>query len=124
MANRKPHPARFMEYPSLEQDGPVAASSMAREFKTDSTGAEDRYHEKRLDVQGVVRYNGPDMFGLPSLELSDSADGPCDVLCVFNDEAPLRGIGEGSLVTVRGNYIGTAPQYGPTLKKCEVSARR
>lgn len=124
MANRKPHPARFMDYSPLEQSGPVAASTMAQEFRTNENAAEERYHEKRLDVQGVVRYNGPDMFGLPSLELSDSEGGPCDVLCVFNDEQPIHGITEGTLVTVRGNYIGTAPQYGPTLKKCEVTARR
>jgi hypothetical protein len=71
-------------------------------------------------VQGVVRYNGPDMFGLPSLELSDRVDGPCDVLCVFNNEGPIKSFPEGSLVTIRSNYIDCAPDYGPTFKKCEV----
>ena len=121
MNNMKPNPYRFKDYPEMDQNTPVTAKEIADEFRYDRSEAMDRYSEKRLYVTGVVSYAGPDMFGLPSLELSDNAEGPTDCLCVFNEQSSISNIQEGDTVTVQGNFIDCVPDYGPTFKKCVVT---
>ena len=121
MSNMTPNPYRFKDYPEMEQDHPVAAKEIADEFRYDRTKAMDHYSEKRMYVKGVVSYAGPDMFGLPSLELSDNENGPTDCLCVFNQQSSIRNVQEGDSVTVQGNFIDCVPDYGPTFKKCVVT---
>lgn len=118
-----PNPYRFKNYPELDQEEPVLAKDIAEEFRYDRTKAMDRYSEKRMYVKGVVSYAGPDMFGLPSLELSDTSDGPTDCLCVFNEESSIADVREGDTVTVHGNFIDDVPEYGPTFKKCVITDR-
>ncbi len=118
MSNLTPNPYRFKDYPMLDQDAPVSASDISEEFKVNPNAARKRYQEKRMYVEGVVTYSGPDIFGLPSLELSDRADGRTDCLCVF--ETPVDAYKKGDHVTVLGNFIDSVPKYGPLFKKCEV----
>lgn len=117
----KVNPYRFKDYPSMDQDKPVMAKEIADEFRYDRSKAMEHYAEKRLYVKGVVSYAGPDMFGLPSLELSDSADGETMCLCVFNQNSSIANVNKGDTVTVLGNFIDCVPDYGPTFKKCEVT---
>lgn len=118
------NPYRYKDYPVLLQDKPVQAKDIARQFKENPLDAKKHYSEKRMLVEGVVKYNGPDMFGLPSLELSDSIHGETDALCVFNDESSIQNVQIGDTVTIQANFIGCAPDYGPTFKKCEIVERR
>lgn len=73
-----------------------------------------------MNIEGVVTFAGPDMFGLPSLELSDSTSGSNDALCVFNEESSIAGVHVGDTVTILANFIDCVPDYGPTFKKCEI----
>lgn len=114
-----PNPYRFKDYPMLDQDEPVLAKDLAQKLTDDYEEGLKKYSKKRMYVKGTVRYSGPDLYGLPSLELSDSGDGPIDCLCVF--ETPVNDYHKGDTVTVIGNFIGCAPKYGPTFKKCEVT---
>lgn len=120
MSKLTPNPYRFKDYPTLGQEKPVQAEDISKEFKLDRTTAMSHYSRKRMYVEGVVIYAGHDMYGLPSLELSDSIDGPIDCLCVFNKYSEIDGIKEGDRVTVLANFIDSVPKYGPTFKKCEV----
>lgn len=120
----KPNPYRFKDYPALEQDHPALVSDIARECREDRTKALKHYSNKRMIIEGTVTYAGSDMFGLPSLELSDRADGDNDSLCVFNEESSIAGVKVGDNVTVRANFIDCVPDYGPTFKKCEILERR
>lgn len=116
----QPNPYRFKDYPEMEQDRPLPVKDIAQEFKENSDAARRRYSRKRLYIEGVVTYAGPDMFGLPSLELSDSAGGENAALCVFNEESSIRGLRVGDHVTILANFIDCVPEYGPTFKKCEI----
>ena len=102
----------------LEQDEPVLAKDLAQELTDDYEEGLKKYSQKRMYVKGTVRYSGPDMYGLPSIELSDRADGPIDCVCVF--ETPVDEYQEGDTVTVIGNFTGCVPKYGPVFKKSEV----
>ena len=73
-----------------------------------------------MAVTGLVRYKGPDIFGVPSLELSDSADGACEVLACFHDERAMASVREGDLVVVRGNYLTESGRFGVVLKMCDL----
>lgn len=108
----------------MEQEAPVEASQIADEFRYDHAKAMDHYREKRLYVKGVVTCAGPDLFGLPSLELSNQADGPVDCLCVFNEKSAIAEIQKGDSVTVQGNFIDCVMEYGAAFKKCVVIAER
>ena len=116
----KPNPYRFKDYPEMEQEKPALVGDIAAEFRDDHDSAMQHYSRKRMYIEGVVTYAGPDMFGLPSLELSDRANGENDALCVFNDESSIQDVLEGDTVTVLANFIDCVPDYGPTFKKCEI----
>lgn len=116
----QPNPYRFKNYPKMEQSKPLPVKKIAREFRENDRNARSRYSRKRLYFEGIVTYAGPDMFGLPSLELSDSVGGENDALCVFNDDSSIRNICVGDHVTILANFIDCVPEYGPTFKKCEI----
>lgn len=116
----KPNPYRFKDYPTLKQEKPFQVKDIAMEFKENRNRAMERYEQKRMIIEGVVTYAGPDLFGLPSLELSDHAGGENEGLCVFNEESSIEGVHTGDTVTILANFIDCVPEYGPTFKKCEI----
>ena len=63
----------------------------------------DRVREN-IVVSGVVVYKGPDIHGLPSLELSDKANGTSYVLCVFDSFDSINKISKGDNLTVSGKF--------------------
>lgn len=121
MSRLKPNPYRFKHYPEMVQDEPVSARRIADECRYDRSKVMQHYSEKRFYVRGIVSYAGPDLFRLPSLELSDAADGENESLCVFNEESSIQNIRKGDTVTVQGKFIDSVPEYGPTFKKCVVT---
>lgn len=71
-------------------------------------------------VRGVARYVGPDMFGLPAVELSDAANGPTLVLCVlpYGDFKKLEDVRKGEVATFSGDPRGKTREGVVVMKQC------
>ena len=73
----------------------------------------------RINISGYAVKVGPDVFGLPSVEVSESKDGQARVLCVlpFMDYLKLRHVRKGDKVMINGEVRAYVPQYDIILMK-------
>ena len=73
----------------------------------------------RVNISGYAVKVGPDVFGLPSVEVSESKDGRARTLCVlpFTDYLKLRHVHKGDEVMINGEVRGYVPQYDVALMK-------
>lgn len=106
--------------PLFSQDKPLDAASVYEEFTEQYDRAAEKYYEKRIEMSGIVRRIGPDIHGKPSIELSDSADGRCCALYIFNDDAFYSKAAVGDTVVCRGNFLRAREPFGAVLKKSEL----
>ena len=111
------------EMPLMEQDAPFEAKDLNMAFRADWEAMDARCHAKRQTITGVASFVGPDIHGAPSIELSDSAEGDCYVLCCFNEESGIDGVKVGDRIVVRGNYLTTHEEYGICLKDTAVISK-
>ncbi|CAK7035183.1 MAG: hypothetical protein DELT_00532 [Desulfovibrio sp.] len=90
----------------LQTGEAIEAKALYRAFQEDRKGAEAIYSGKTVRVKGVVLYAGPDKYGLPSVDLSDTPGGGYYVICVlpFTDFLKLRGVEKGQEITMEGEY--------------------
>ena len=100
----------------------VAASELQKAFRENKEAMERRYADRQVVVRGIAAYVGPDRFGLPSVDLSDSAEGTLYVKCVlpFDDFFKLGEIEKGQEVTLKGNYRAFSSEGMIVLKQCEI----
>ena len=72
-------------------------------------------HKKKMTISGIATYVGPDVYALPSVELSETKDVSGRVLCVlpFSDYLHLRKVSMKDRVVMGGRssniFITTAP---------------
>ena len=73
----------------------------------------------RVNISGYAVKVGPDVYGLPSVEVSESKDGRARTLCVlpFTDYLKLRHVHKGDKVMINGEVRGYVPQYDVILMK-------
>ena len=73
----------------------------------------------RVIISGYAVKVGPDVFGLPSVEVSESKDGRARILCVlpFTDYLKLRHVHKGDKVMNNGEVRSYVPQYDNILMK-------
>ena len=73
----------------------------------------------RVNISGYAVKVGPDVFGLPSVEVSESKDGSARALCVLplTDYLKLRHVHKGDMVVINGEVRGYVPQYDIALVK-------
>ncbi len=73
-------------------------------FKKDKGAAQKQYGGKIQTVTGYVTYVGPDLYALPSVEISEKAGGKARALVVlpFSDYLKLRKLKKGDFVTCTG----------------------
>ena len=82
----------------------------------------EKQYLKRLDISGIVTYVGPDVYALPSVELSESEGGKSRVLCVlpFTDYFKLTKVSKTDRVVMKGNVLLFSDEYDiVVVKKCE-----
>lgn len=72
----------------------------------------------QVTVSGIVGYIGPDMYGQPSVELSDQAKGKALILCVVS-RTDQNKVTKGETVIVSGECLGYTHGY-VVIKKCNV----
>ena len=89
-------------------------------FCNDFDNALNVYEDKRFEITGTAIYVGLDGHKKPSVQLSDSIDGRCHVLCVFPTVDVFDQVSVGDKITVQGNYLVMCNWYGIVIKKCEV----
>ena len=73
----------------------------------------------KVNISGYAVKVGPDVYGLPSVELSDTKGGKTRILCVlpFTDYLKLRHVSKGDKVTLKGEVRGYADEYDFVLVK-------
>ncbi len=82
----------------------IAAKDLCDAFVADKARAEKEYGNKTMKISGFAVYVGPDIYGLPSVELSEEKDGKSRALCVlpFADYLKLRRVSKGDQVVIEG----------------------
>ena len=82
----------------------------------------ETYAGQPVVVRGIATYVGPDQFGLPSVNLSDTAEGETYVLCVlpFSDFFKLGDVAVGQEATFSGELRGRVGDGFILLKNCTI----
>lgn len=111
------HQIQTAPSPRLEgQTEPFDAVRLRRDFDRDPEGTLALCQDKRFDVTGVVIWAGLDPHRLPTVQLSDSADGPCCAHCIFPGEEILGQVKVGDRVVIRSNYLVLSRRFGVVMK--------
>lgn len=103
----------------METTNKIEAKTLYDAFKQ---GKEEPY-KKKMQISGIATYVGPDVYALPSVELSESKDVKGRVLCVlpFSDYLKLRKVSKKDRVTMEGNVLGFADEYDiVAVKQCKI----
>lgn len=99
----------------------ISAADLYGVFQTNIAEAKQLYIGQNLVVSGIIAYIGPDMYGLPSIELSDSSTKRSQTLFVFRSGFPKDIVLErGMLITISGECIDVMPDGMVVIKKCEI----
>ena len=114
----------------METTNMIEAKALYDAFKQ---GKGDQ-HIKRMYITGIATYVGPDVYALPSVELSESLQDGDDmsgatvdtkgrVLCVlpFSDYLKLRKVSKKDHVVMEGNVLGFSEEYDiVVVKQCKI----
>ncbi len=87
-----------------EDDYIITAKVLCDAFIENKTKAEREYGNRIMKISGHTVHVGPDIYGLPSIELSEIKSGKSRVLCVlpFSDYLKLRRVSKGDEVIMEG----------------------
>lgn len=107
------------DFEATAQEKPYEARKLFENFCSSFEETLPVCRDKRIEVTGIVSRMGLDIHGKPSVEVSDRADGPCYVLCVFETEEAYQHLTVGERIVCRGNYLGVTNDFGVVLKKSE-----
>lgn len=119
-SNIKTHQIETKNSPLLEQNEPIDSKKLFESFVSNFDNTLKTYENKRFAVTGIVTKIGPDIHNKPSVQLSNSIDGRCQILCVFPNTDIYDEISVGDKVIIQGNYLVMSNWYGIVLKKCEL----
>ena len=80
-------------------------------------------YKKKMRISGIATYVGPDVYALPSVELSETKDASGRVLCVlpFSDYLKLRMVSKKDRVVMEGNVLGFSDEHDiVVVKQCKI----
>ena len=91
-------------------------------MKAQGHGSRDRGRSTdtpKVNISGYAVKVGPDVYGLPSVELSETKGGQTRILCVlpFSDYLKLRHVSKGDKVVMKGEVRGYSDEYDFVLVK-------
>lgn len=97
----------------------ITAIALYDAFRTDANAAKDKYGMKTLHISGIAVKVGPDVYGLPSVEVASKAGESCKALCVlpFLDYLKLRKVSKGDRVVIKGEVRGYTSEYDLVVVK-------
>lgn len=101
------------------------AVSSSELYQLDFEEIKRRYGDGPVAIRGIAVEVGPDIFGLPSVTLSDSPEGTPHVLCVlpYSDYFKLGDIEEGKQVTMSGSPRGKTDEGVLVVKQSVVVSK-
>ena len=100
-----------------EQGGGSVGNGKSGKGKAENGNSNNAY--PKVSISGYAVKVGPDVYGLPSVELSETKGGKTRILCVlpFTDYLKLRHVSKGDKVTMKGEVRGYADEYDFVLVK-------
>ena len=117
----KTHQIATSLMPAMEQEIPFAVKVFREEFSADEKAFYEKYADKRFEVWGFITQMGLDSHNMPSVKLSDRANGQTCALCIFPSEDCYAGMRIGETAIIRGNYLVMSDRHGVILKNCEIT---
>lgn len=108
------------------QDSIIAAKDLYDAFKKDEANAREQYADKTITLKGFAVFVGPDVYALPSVELSEKKGGKSRILCVlpFSDYLKLRKVSNGDEVIITGEVRGFYEKGDQVLlKQCVIKEK-
>lgn len=106
-----------------QQDTIITVKELYDAFKKDEAAATKKYGKETITIKGFAVFIGPDVYALPSVELSEKKDGKSRILCVlpFSDYLKLRKVSKGNEVVITGEVRGFYEKGDQVLlKQCEI----
>lgn len=106
-----------------KQDTVISAKELYDEFKKDEDATTNKYRKTTITIKGIVVFVGPDVYALPSVELSEIKGGKSRILCVlpFSDYLKLRKVSKGDEVVITGEVRGFYEKGDQVLlKQCVI----
>lgn len=101
----------------------ITAVALYDAFRNDAEQAIKKYGMKTMLIQGVAVKVGPDVYGLPSVEVATKEGESCKALCVlpFTDYLKLRKVSKRDRVVIQGQVRGYAEEYDlVVVKQCKI----
>lgn len=101
----------------------ITATQLYDTFRNDNDNAQKQYSMKTMSISGVAVRVGPDVYGLPSVEVAGKAGESCKVLCVlpFADYLKLRHVSKKDNVVMQGEIRGYSEEYDlVVVKQCKI----
>lgn len=97
----------------------ISAVELYNSFRADKDQALKKYGNQTLLITGVAVKVGPDVYGLPSVEVAGKAGESCKALCVlpFTDYLKLRKVSKRDQVVMQGEVRGYAAEYDLVVVK-------
>lgn len=105
------------------EDSIITVKGLYDIFKKDEDAALKQYGKTKVTIKGFAVFVGPDVYALPSVELSEKKGGKSRILCVlpFSDYLKLRKVSKGNEVVITGEVRGFYEKGDQVLlKQCEI----
>lgn len=111
--------AAFAQQRAKMETNKIEAKALYDVFKQ----GKGEQHKKRMQISGIATYVGPDVYTLPSVELSETKDASGRVLCVlpFGDYLKLRKVSKKDRVVMEGSVLGFSDEHDiVVVKQCKI----
>jgi len=105
------------------QESVITAKELYDAFKKDEASAIEKYGNKTITIKGFAVFVGPDVYALPSVELSEKKRGKSRILCVlpFSDYFKLSKVSKDDEVVITGEVRGFYEKGDQVLlKQCKI----
>lgn len=110
---------RSADMEKAQQDEPFIAKDLVEKIYADAA-YEETLHSKRLLVKGIYTKANTAPDGALSLEISDSENGKCCVLCILENDKYMSDIKQGDTVIVGGNFLTMDENFNLILEKSRI----
>lgn len=100
----------------------ISAIALYNAFR-DAEQTAKKYSMKTMLISGVAVKVGPDVYGLPSVEVASKDGESCKALCVlpFYDYLKLRKVSKRDNVVIQGEVRGYTDEYDlVVVKQCKI----
>lgn len=111
--------AAFAQQKAKMETNKIEAKALYDVFKQ----GKGEQHKKRMQISGIATYVGPDVYALPSVELSETKEASGRVLCVlpFGDYLKLRKVSKKDRVVMEGSVLGFSDEHDiVVVKQCKI----